>query len=636
MAYHFEKPHLLQHGVVNCIGTNRILDSCHIGVDDTRMIYLDFETYFDPANGYGLKSMSMLEYIKDPKFKIHGVGLKLDNYDTKWLSQSELETSNVDWDNEIVVAHNAKFDGAILEWVCDIKPKGYVDTLSMARAILGTRVKSHSLAAVAEFYAMAPKGEMKTAGLLNLTAEQEKELADYCLHDVELCRLIYKQLAKGFPKGEYEVMDWAMKCFIRPSLRLDEVKLNEINKKEAERRANIFTRIGIDKSVFSSNKSFPALLTERGYEVPTKKSPKTNKDIPALALGDEGFRELVNSGNQELEELCEARIAAKSTLLETRSAKFMKLCNLGPFPFDISYSGAKQTHRFSGADGAGGNPQNLRPELKTAITAPEGSVLVVGDFAAIEARIVAWLAHEEKLMALFTSGEDPYCAFASKFYKHTITKANVKERKFGKEAILGLGYGMGADKFADRVKLKVGTALTHNEAWEAVQTYRTTYYKIPALWQTLNSYLGILARRGSLRPAAFPFLELKDGDIILPSGLKLQYPGLSKNAEDEWEYEKWDKGHLVKRKIYGGMLLENISQALAGEICKTAISNLGRKGLHIIGQVHDEILATAHSARATMAVEVLISSMQTSPIWWPSIKLAAEVGYGRTWKEAKP
>jgi DNA polymerase len=98
------------------------------------------------------------------------------------------------------------------------------------------------------------------------------------------------------------------------------------------------------------------------------------------------------------------------------------------------------THRYSGASGAGGNPQNLPrgSALRAAVTVPPGAVLAVADFAAVELRIVAWLAREAKLIAILSDRKgDPYSAFATKIYHRIITKEDKAERQYGKCAVLG-------------------------------------------------------------------------------------------------------------------------------------------------------------------------------------------------------
>jgi len=615
-------------------------------------LFLDFETYYSTANGYTLKEISMFEYIRSPKFKVFGCGLKWAGGETIWVSGDRAcreYFDAIDWSDTQICAQNVKFDGAILRWIYGINPARYLDTLSMSRAIIGCRLPSHSLASVSAYFGLAPKGFLKTDGLAELTPEQEKELASYCLHDVELCEEIYNRVSPGFPEAEYKVLDWTIRCFIEPKLVLDGALLADLNVKERERRANIFKEIGLPKEVFASNVKFPALLAERGYEVPMKKSPK-RKDadgnalmIPALSISDTGFIELQNTDNPELEALCEARIAAKSTLLETRSAKFLEISKIGTFPFDLNYSGAVNTHRFSGASGAGGNPQNLPrgSALRGAVCASSGSKLVVADFAAIELRVVAWLAREPKLIEVLLDRKgDPYSHFATKIYQRSITKADKAERQYGKCAILGLGYQMGAKKFIFQTRSQTGMIIEQEESERVVGLYRGTFTRIPGLWETLDHYIPYIAEKSNVKLPGVPFLEIKNGCVYLPSGLRLQYPNLRKDGffgkghykRDEWAFDT--KGG--KSKLYGGKLLENISQALAGELCKLAISRAIYNGVQCVGQVHDEVLAVAPDRDAQWTLNTLVEAMETPVPWWPMVKLYAEGGIGQSWLEAKP
>ena len=199
----------------------------------------------------------------------------------------------------------------------------------------------------------------------------------------------------------------------------------------------------------------------------------------------------MENGNEELKELCEARIAAKSTLLETRSRKLANIGITGKWPFDIEFSGADQTHRFSGGSGAGGNPQNFTraSALRNAVKAPEGCSLIVGDFSNIELRLVAYLSKDPGLIQAIENGIDIYCQFASAFYGRTIYKENKKERQFGKTAILGLGYGMGPAKFQKTVKVQTGLNITEEEAEKAVNLYRNLYARVPATWEKLGNII---------------------------------------------------------------------------------------------------------------------------------------------------
>lgn len=593
----------------------------------------------------------MLEYIKDPRFKVFGMGIRgygAQDLRSEWVSGPAVESvlrQNIDWRKTTLCAQNVKFDGAILAWHYGITPRAYIDTKSMAAALLGTLIKDNSLATIAAYYGLTPKGFLPTDGIAELTPEKEKELADYCLHDTDLCWDILQRMLPHFPPSQFAAVDWTIRRFIHPMLRLDGPKLKALNESEKARKTKIFEAIGVEKSVFTSNDKFAALLKERGFEVPMKKSPTAAKTgetkwIPALAVGDSDFKDMLESENEELVSLCEARVAAKSNLLETRSAKYLKLVDLGPWPFDMNYSGAKQTHRYSGAGGGGGNPQNLtrKSDLRAAICAPAGHVLGVADFAGIELRISAWLAYEGKLMSAISEGRDVYSEFASKIYGRTITKKDAIERQFGKCCILGLGYGMGWEKFIYTVRLQTGMVINEDKAREVVNLYRNTYDRIESYWRTLNFTIPRLyAKEDGYVPNA-SFLKIRKGEIILPSGLPLRYPNLRQvdiEGRDEWVYDIWRNGHKETTKLYGGKLLENICQALAGEVTKVAIERAEAAGIPCVGQVHDEIIAVFSTERAEDMKVKLRAAMETPMPWWPVLKLNAEIGTGLNWAAAK-
>lgn len=614
-----------------------------------QLLYIDFESYWESKKGgYGLKQMSMVEYVRDPRFKAFGMGVAAGPNDSiRWISGKDIPTYLTEfgmrfgWHNTAVVGHNIKFDGLILKGIYGVVPGSYIDTKGMSKGILGKTVKSHSLAAIAEHFGFPAKGTMRTDGLTELTKEQEAELATYCLHDVELCREIYKKLEPDFPASQYEVMHRTVDMFVNPKMELNVALLEKANAEEIKRRTGIFEKIGIDKAEFSSNTKFPALLRKFGYDVPVKVSPRTGNSIPALALGDTEFVELMENGNEQLKALCEARIAAKSNLLETRSAKLATIGKTGRWPFDVEFSGADQTHRFSGGSGAGGNPQNFTRDsaLREAVKAPSGYSLVVGDFDKVECRMVAYLSRDPGLIAAIEG--DAYSAFASNYYGRKITKEDKAERRFGKEAILGLGYGMGWRKFKDRVKLKTGQEISEEEAKRGISLYREMYNKVPALWEYLDSVIPAIAS-GDKVIWTLPG-KIGKGYIELPSGLKMRYPNLRrekvttenketgrKNTREEWVYDTWKKGKLERSKLYGGKVLENVSQALAGELCKEAMLKFGDR---VTGLVHDEIHVITKKGTEIVTKMALQRAMTVPPKWFPELRLKAEVKVGENWGE---
>jgi DNA polymerase len=126
----------------------------------------------------------------------------------------------------------------------------------------------------------------------------------------------------------------------------------------------------------------------------------------------------------------------------------------------------------------------LAKACRGALTASPGKVLYAADFNAIEARKLAWLSGCSRLLNLFQTGGDPYCDMASAIYGRPVTKADKAERQMGKQAILGLGYAMGWEKFQATVRMSEGIELDDAFCQMIVRLYRQKMYpEVPALWK---------------------------------------------------------------------------------------------------------------------------------------------------------
>ena len=115
------------------------------------LITVDFETYYD--KDYSLSKMTTEEYIRDSRFEVIGVAVKVNSNETEWASGTKEQIAayldTFDWANSMVLAHNTMFDGAILSWQFDIHPRALADTMHLARALHGVE-SSASLKKVAE------------------------------------------------------------------------------------------------------------------------------------------------------------------------------------------------------------------------------------------------------------------------------------------------------------------------------------------------------------------------------------------------------------------------------------------------------------------------------------------------------
>ena len=171
--------------------------------DGKRIVVVDFETFYDRKQKYDIKSMNLTTYIRDKRFWPLGIAYRfLDDEKTHWISDNhaiEAWIGAVDWEDTVVVAHNCKFDGAILAWRYNVKPFAWMDTVGLAKAVLGENVSGYSLKRLAEYLGLPAKGEISCEGVLHPSAEQLAALGEYCKNDVEICKGIYEKLIAAIP-----------------------------------------------------------------------------------------------------------------------------------------------------------------------------------------------------------------------------------------------------------------------------------------------------------------------------------------------------------------------------------------------------------------------------------------------------
>jgi len=462
------------------------------------IITIDFETYF--AKDYSLTKITTEEYVRDDRFEVVGVGVKIDDEPTEWFSGTMKETKawldQFDWENAAVLAHNTLFDGAIMAWQFNIKPMIWLDTLCMARAIDGIEV-GNSLGKLAERYGLGVKGDDTrwSIGLrrADFTKEQMAAYAKYGKNDVDLTYKLFNILREGFKKSELKLIDLTLRMFTEPSLvlnlpLLEQHLIDVVDKKEA-----LIKAAESDREVLLSNQKFADKLREYGVEPPMKISNTTGKPALALAKSDEGFKALAEHNDLRVQALVAARLGTKSTLEETRTQRFIDIAKRGSLPVPLRYYAA-HTGRWGGDDKL--NLQNLprKSPLKVAISAPEGYVLIDSDSSQIEARVLAWLAGQNDLVQAFDRGEDVYKIMAAKIYKKDAADITDDERFVGKTTILGCGYGMGYMKFQAQLKT-FGVDLDTEFCAVILRTYREEFPWIPQLWMDAENCLEALSRK---------------------------------------------------------------------------------------------------------------------------------------------
>jgi DNA polymerase bacteriophage-type len=621
------------------------------------LITLDFETYF--ATDYSLRNKrhNQSSYIRDPQFEAQICSIKEGRKPAKCFTGASLikKLKSIDWANKDLLCHHAHFDGAILAWHYGIKPRMYFDTLCMSRA-LHAEYASKSLGEIGKLYELGGKyedGEVldKVKGKRIAEIMQDKELYDkfcqYCDRDVELTFDIFMKQIEVFPEDEARLIDLTVRMFVDPVFKLD-VPRCEIALDEATRERQIGIAVGLHAAGLASEKDltsnikFVAALKKLGVEAPTKKSKYNGEITYALSENDEDFVALLEHENRNVVRLVQGRLAAKSTISETRAARLLEAgANDQGVPVYLNYYGAK-TGRWSG-----GNKLNFQnfprgSELRKSIIAPQGHVVVVADSSQIEARVVNWVSNNEEMLHVFATKGDPYCHTATSIYGRTISKADKDERFIGKIATLGLGYGMGAAKFQTTLALgTMGPAVDMplNECDKIVRKFRKANEAITKYWRAMD---GVLARMSEKKSGEYGTLTYDEDGIWLPNGMGILYPGLTvEHGERGPQYKYWSKTKWSK--LYGGLVTENVVQALAGVIIREQMRwvadylaklklKTGERA-QIATMTHDEIVCVVPKRLGEPTLKHLINLMSTSPSWCPDLPLGAEGGVAENYSK---
>lgn len=307
--------------------------------------------------------------------------------------------------------------------------------------------------------------------------------------------------------------------------------------------------------------------------------------------------------------------------------------------YDIKNCGPR--HRFS-ANGKlvhnsdSVNMQNLprKSPLKKAIRAPEGYMVIDCDSSQIEARTLAWLAGQWDLVEAFGRGEDVYRIMASAIYGVDVDKVTADQRFVGKTTILGAGYGMGAKKFQAQLKT-FGVTLSEDECKRIIEVYRETYPYIPKLWREASDALEAMANNQSVPLGRNGVLVVHgEGGIELPNGLRLRYPGLRFQEQDngklEMVYNTYRGKTLIPNRIYGGKCIENVCQALARIVIGEQMLMIARR-LHIAMTVHDSVCVLARKEEAEEARMFVEQCMRIRPKWAAALPLNCESKMGESY-----
>lgn len=479
--------------------------------------------------------------------------------------------------------------------------------------------------------------------------ERWERFKKYNIRDVEVEMSIQQRLSK-FPVPDTEWQNYILDQEINDrgiALDMDLVK-SAIKCDTEMRESNLQTAreiTGLDNP--NSTTQLKSWLSEKGVEVES--------------LSKNAVEALLESTTGDIAEILTLRKQLAKSSVKKYTAMVNAVCKDNRARGLIQFYGANRTGRYAGRLIQVQNlPQNHLPDLtqartlvknelykdvemlydfvpfvlseliRTAFVPRTGNRFYVADFAAIEARVIAWLAGEKWRQTVFENGGDIYCASASQMFHVPVEKNGINGhlRQKGKIAELALGYGGSVGALKAMGALQMG--LDEKELQPLVDAWRQSNSNIVQFWYAVDRAIKeCIKEKHDTKTHGIGF-SLKSGIlfITLPSGRKLAYvkPRIGENRfggesvtyEGVGSTKKWER-----LESYGAKFLENIVQATARDILAEAMMRLNKNEYDIVMHIHDEAVI---EAPVETSLDDICKVMEQTPTWADGLLLRAD-GY---------
>lgn len=605
--------------------------------------FLDFET----RSKADLRKVGADNYARDPSTEVISIAYAIDDGDVRHIQGKKFSN----WPTACVyVAHNIEFEQAILCHQYHQAPSEWLDTMALAAAMS----LPLSLKELAEFFGYA-KGDTRAVKKLSRPRRPSKDNADeFWERDTKPDD--YEELDE-YNRNDVEVMRLCLKKMSLLTQR--EKRIWNLTRSMNER--------GVQVDMPALSIAVPLLASER--DVLNAKLSASTGCSPRSPVKLASYFGLPNVKRETVERaLSSPRLPPqKRSLLEMRlvlgKSSVGKLEALrqrtspdGLLRGSLVYGGAQRTGRWSSRGvqlqnlprGLGiltddafeflkagqltGTPKLMPEMIRGFLLGP----FIVGDFSQIEARILAWLAGDEKQTQQWANGHDLYRSMAARIYNKPEGEVTLDERYIGKRIILGCGYGMGG-KVRDGKPSKFQTTLASEHihvspqfAELAVTVYRTVYPSVVQLWygveRLFRQALCSGGRRTHPRGLAFERATVRGVRyllVTLPSGRRLYYAQPSCDVLGQLTAfaarRDFGRGPGIV-KLYGGKLVENIVQAIARDVMADRMLALDEKKFALVLTVHDEVVSKDDGR-----MDEFKQTMRQTPKWAQGLPLDVEV-----------
>lgn len=476
---------------------------------------------------------------------------------------------------------------------------------------------------------------------------------EYCRQDVVTEMEDYKRL-RAFPVPDEVQTDWVLDYEINSrGIAIDTDLVNGALAIDAEHKEELTSR-AVEITGLANPNSRAQLLAWL--------NENTSLDLPDLTKATVAAN--LNVDDKTAAEILDLRRELSKSSVSKYKAMATAVCSDNRVRGLLQYYGASRTGRWAGRlvqvqnlprnyienlDTArdlvkkhnrqglmllyGGDVADTLSQLiRTAFIAPDGNILAVDDFSAIEARVLSWLAGEQWRMDVFAGHGKIYEAAASMMFGvpiDKISKGNPEYalRQKGKIAELALGYQGGPGALISMGALKMG--LTEDELPDIVNRWRQANKRICDFWYSVDQAALSVMRTAQPAGVGHGIILAREMDVIngldfltvlLPSGRKLYYPApyLAENkfGKQAIHYRTQVGNKWCNTSTYGGKLVENITQAIARDCLALAIRRLADAGYKPLMHIHDEVVCEVPAGKMHPDEEKYMTDVMCQPISW--------------------
>ncbi len=579
---------------------------------------VDFETFY--TGEYSVRTMGLYPYVNDPRFSAWAVAVS-DGESVCACTPAEFPWERIsgrEW-----VSHHREFDlyvfgrlqaeGTIpagvapAAWHDSAAACAYLqyprDLKGACRGVLGIEVDKGVRRSL--------RGQKDDGDLFAACGMSDEEAA-YVANDAVMCLKLWREIGWRWPQHERALFE-ATCMMARRGVCVDWMMVDNAIKGlgcvvEGCRKA-------IPWNPSLSDKLFKLACGDLGVVPPA-----------SLAVGDEDYAEWLKMHEGKK---CAGWALAMSRLRRANRLKKVlesmqsrRRGSDGRMVYELKYFGAT-TGRWAGTGGL--NMQNFNRkeveglDIRKVIVAPPGSTLVVCDYSQIEARMLLWIAGDEKTLQLLRDHPDmdmyEVHARATMGYTDPMPLEKWCEqngstlRQYAKARVLGLGYRCGAGTFVRVAKMMAKLELSFQEAKQAVNDYRASNPLVVGVWERLedDAYKSWEAGRDHVVPLPCTSYDSRCGRLLFYRDLKVLDGGFGKGMTAMIAGERCP--------LHGGIITENIVSGASRDVMASAWLRCLKAGYSPIMTVHDELVFEVPDATAPVEL-ARISAIMTEPLAW--------------------